>query len=141
MSFGTLPTPVTANYAIRNRAGEVVGTAFAAFIVETERIEIESFDTSALAPGAYTLRLRVVYGAGTVEEFEQPFTVVKGRGMGCRLPWPLPWAVNHIPFFAWLLSWFGCWFPWWILLLLILAYWTYRRLRERKRRDRDTNRA
>lgn len=136
VSFGTLPTPVTADYEIRDARGTVLGITTQSFIVETERNETAEFATGTLAPGTYTLHLRVVYGAGTVEEFDQTFTVTSS-GYGCSLPWPLSWAAAHVPGFGWVLSWFGCWFPWILLLILLaLAYGMYRWLRDR-RRDRE----
>lgn len=137
-NFGLRSAPVDAVYVVRDASGTPRLTSRDSFILETERTTTKTFDTSALTPGTYTLHLRVVYGAGTVEEFSQPFTIVRTQLLGCWLPWPLPWLVNHVPFFAWLLSWFGCWFPWILLLLLIVAYWTYRRIRKRRRERMQT---
>lgn len=130
VSFGTLPTPVRALYTVYDANRTIVATSEDAFIVETERAETKRFPDLMLAPGSYTLHLSVTYGSGTVEEFDQPFTVARDTGLACWLPWPLSWLASHVPIIAWIVAHLGCWFPW--LLLLILAgalYGMYRTLR------------
>lgn len=131
--FGTLPTPVEVYYEVRDAAGGVRAVRTAAFVVQTERVETELFDDFIPAPGSYTLYMRVTYGVGTVVEFTRPFTVAAPTGLGCFVPWPLSWLVQHIPGIAWLVALFGCWVPWILLLiLLIILYLIYRRFRKKK---------
>ena len=76
-NFGTDPALVSLNYIILNEFGEKFYNEFGEIIVYTESVITKKFDYLKLDPGKYKLVLKIEYGDGVTEEFEQNFEVRK----------------------------------------------------------------
>ncbi|MEJ0053951.1 MAG: hypothetical protein WDN10_04495 [bacterium] len=118
-NFGKVTTAADLAFSIVNGEGTVFATSTARTSVETENLVRQTFATTAFSPGTYWIKLRVTYGSPVItEDFNQQFTITAAQTFAgrCGFPWPLSYAVDHIAFLAW----FGCVFPWIIIIVTIL---------------------
>lgn len=82
-SSSEAPTPVDLTFDILDSSGNVVHSEKDNVTVETEKVFIKKFTGVSLAPGAYTLRLTMLYNTSVKDEFTQPFEITeKGTAQG-----------------------------------------------------------
>lgn len=129
--FGLLNTPVGVVYTIYSDTGVEIDARTSSFMLESERVDTAVFEGLQLPPGRYRAEMVVSYGDGTREVFSQSFSVVMGNS--CWIPEIIVWLLSLVPFLAWFIMLFGCWFLWLlILLIVVLLLWWYWSTRERK---------
>lgn len=125
-NFGRNTTHAALLFTVIDAHGATLGTATGTTDIQTTQLVRRAFPTDSLAAGKYHLHLLVTYGnKGVQEQFDQGFTVAEPSNLTCGLPWPLSWLYRSVPE---LYTWFGCVFPWIILVILACAvlYTIYR---------------